>query len=190
MAVRVAAPMDGAAVAAVKWRAFGASYRGGVLPDAFLDVREIVPPASFWTGRAMVPPSRRHRLFVWGRPGTVFGYLDCGPVHSDDATPGAAEAGEVYELYVDPSAQGHGGGTVLLERAEQWLSEVGFARQELSVLASNPGAQAFYRQRGWAPTGVVARVDLGTVAFDEARFERVSGSERPVLPFQPLPESE
>ena len=37
MGVRVATAMDGPAIAAVKWRAFGASYRGGILPDAFLD---------------------------------------------------------------------------------------------------------------------------------------------------------
>ena len=177
MAVRVATAMDGPAIAAVKWRAFGASYRGGVLPDAFLDGRAVVPPASFWTGRAMVPPSRRHRLFVWGRPGTVFGYLDCGPVHPDDATPGSVAAGEVYELYVDPSAQGRGGGSLLLSRAEDWMAEVGFERQELSVLALNTAAQAFYCRRGWGPTGVVTHVDLGSVAFDEARFQRLSHSE-------------
>lgn len=77
--VRPATAVDGAAIAAVKWRVFATSYRHGVLPDAFLDTRDVVPSASFWTGRAMVPPSRRHRLLVWGRPGTVRGYCDCGP---------------------------------------------------------------------------------------------------------------
>ncbi len=177
MAVRVAIALDGPAIAAVKWRAFGANYRGGILPDVFLDGRAVVPPASFWAGRAMVPPSRRHRLFVWGRPGTVFGYLDCGPAQLDDAAPGAGEAGEVYELYVDPSAQGRGGGSLLLSEAQDWLAQAGFSRQELSVLALNLGAQAFYRHHGWAPTGVVTHVDLGTVAFDEVRFQRVSQSE-------------
>ena len=177
MPVRAASAMDGPAIAAVKWRAFGANYRGGILPDTFLDGRAVVPPASFWTGRAMVPPSRRHRLLVWGRPGTVFGYLDCGPVHPEDAAPGMGEAGEVYELYVDPSAQGRGGGSLLLGQAQDWLAAAGFSRQELSVLALNSGAQAFYRHHGWAPTGAVTHVDLGTVAFDEARFQRLLISE-------------
>ncbi|QXC63202.1 GNAT family N-acetyltransferase [Aquihabitans sp. G128] len=168
--VRVAAAVDGAAIAAVKWRTFGTSYRGGVLPDAFLDRREVVPPASFWTGRAMVPPSRLHRLLVWGRPGTVFGYADLGPVHPDDREPGAADAGEVYELYVDPSAQGAGGGSRLLDAAEAWFADRGLARVELTTLATNLRAQAFYAARGWAPTGRVTHVDLGTVAFDEVRF--------------------
>ncbi|CAN5204002.1 hypothetical protein BH20ACT3_BH20ACT3_08770 [soil metagenome] len=102
--VRPAVGADGAAIAAVKWRAFGTSYRGGVLPDAFLDGRGVVPTASFWTTRAATPPSRRHRLLVWGRPGVVFGYLDCGPVVTDegDGSDGR-EVGEFYELYGDPA---------------------------------------------------------------------------------------
>ncbi len=168
--VRVAAATDGAAIAAIKWRAFGANYRGGVLPDEFLDRRGVVPPASFWVGRAMLPPSRRHRLLVWGRPGTVFGYLDAGPVHPEDADPTAPAAGEVFELYVDPTAQGRGGGARLLEAAEDWFRAVGYDRAELSTLVTNPGAQAFYRARGWEPTGRITPVDLGTVAFEEMRF--------------------
>ncbi|HEX2574789.1 MAG TPA: GNAT family N-acetyltransferase [Aquihabitans sp.] len=175
--VRVAVAVDGAAVASVKWRAFGTSYRG-VLPDAFLDEREVVPPVSFWTGRAMVPPSRRHRLLVWGRPGTVLGYADCGPVHLDDADPDHPDAGEVYELYVDPSVQGRGGGGQLLDAAEAWLADAGHRRVELSALAGNDRARRFYEQRGWAPTGRVTHVSLAAVAFDEVRYARGAGAGR------------
>ena len=170
--IRVATATDGAAIAAIKWRAFGANYRGGVLADSFLDARDIVPPASFWVGRAMLPPSRRHRLLVWGRPGTVFGYLDAGPVHPDDADPAHPDSAEVYELYVDPVAQHLGGGGRLLAAAEAWFPTVGFERAELSTLQTNPDAQAFYRAHGWEPTGRVIPVDLGVVAFDEVRFAR------------------
>ena len=183
--IRVAVAVDGAAIAAIKWRAFGANYRGGVLADDFLDGRDVVPPASFWIGRAMVPPSRRHRLLVWGRPGTVYGYLDAGPMHPDDADPGSGDAatvagtGEVYELYVDPTAQGMGGGRRLLEAAEAWLDSAGFTRAELSTLTTNPPAQAFYRAQGWLPTGRIIPVDLGVVAFDEMRFSRPLGRGEP-----------
>lgn len=172
--VRTAGAVDGAAIAAVKWRVFGTSYRGGVLPDAFLDSREFVPPPLFWTGRAMVPPSRRHRLLVWGRPGRVFAYLDCGPAHSTGG-PGEPDVGEVYELYVDPSAQGMGGGARLLDAAEVWLREAGYHRLELSTLATNPAAQAFYDRQGWSATGRVDHVDLGSVAFDEVRYAATGG---------------
>lgn len=181
--IRPATAHDGAAIASIKWRAFGTSYRG-VLPDAFLDGRDVVPPASFWTGRAMVPPSRRHRLLVWGRPGRVFGYVDTGPAHPDDLSPageagaadGSGAVGEVYELYVDPAVQGLGGGARLLAAGSEALDDAGFARLELSVVATNAGAQAFYRRQGWTPTGRVVHVDLGTVAFDEVRFVRGSSA--------------
>ena len=177
--IRTATAADGAAIAAVKWRTFGTSYRGGVLADAFLDGRDVVPSAGYWTGRAMLPPSRRHRLLVWGRPGTVFGYLDAGPVHDDEADPAHPDAGEVFELYVDPTAQGRGGGARLLSAFEAWCAEVGWTRAELNVLATNPAAQAFYAARGWEPTGRVVPVDLGVVAFDEVRLARGLGPARP-----------
>ena len=170
--IRVATAHDAVAIAAIKWRAFGANYRGGVLADDFLDARDIVPPVSFWIGRAMLPPSRRHRLLVWGRPGVAFGYLDAGPVHLDDVDPSQPESGEVYELYVDPMAQGRGGGARLLETAEDWFRDVGYERVELSTLVTNPAAQGFYRRQGWEPTGRIIPVDLGVVAFEEMRFAR------------------
>lgn len=176
--IRPATAVDGAAIAAVKWRVFGTTYRLGVLPEAFLDGREVVPPASFWTGRAMVPPSRRHRLLVLGRPGSVYGYADCGPVHPEDASPEWPETGEVYELYVDPSVHGLGGGARLLAAAEAWLGEVGYDRLELSTLATNGPARAFYERHGWSPTGQVAHVDLDDVAFDEVRYARTGGPDQ------------
>ena len=109
---------------------------------------------------------------MWGRPGTVFGYLDAGPVHPDDADPSQPESGEVYELYVDPTAQGRGGGGRLLAAGEEWLRSVGFDRAELSTLVTNPAAQAFYVARGWEPTGRIIPMDLGVVAFEEMRFAR------------------
>lgn len=170
--IRVAQAVDGAAIAAVKWRVFGTTYRG-LLSDRFLDRREVVPPVSYWTGRAMVPPSRRHRLFVWGRPGTVFGYLDCGPaasliVGADDAR----EVGEVFELYVDPSAAGRGGGTRLLEAAEAWLTEVGLDELELSVLDRNLAARTFYERHGWSDSGARLPRELTTETIVEARYHK------------------
>ncbi|MGI8754928.1 MAG: GNAT family N-acetyltransferase [Acidimicrobiales bacterium] len=180
--VRRAVATDGGAIAAIKWRAFGVNYRSGVLDDAFLDTRGIVPDASFWAGRAMLAPTRQHRLLAWGRPGTVLGYADIGPVHPEDADPDDRddpEVGEVYELYVDPLAQGRGGGGALLEAAERWFVDAEFATAELNTLATNAAGQAFYRSHGWEPTGQVRHVDLTSVAFDEVRFRRRLGPTPP-----------
>lgn len=173
--VRPADALDGPAIAAVKWRCFGTNYRG-VFPDAFLDSRDVVPPAGYWTGRAMVPPSRRHGLFVWGRRGAVHGYVDCGPADGvgRSVAPRKVEGdvGEVFELYVDPSRQASGGGRLLLSAAESFLSSAGFDSAELSVVDTNHRARRFYLSAGWSDTERVTAVDLGVLDFVERRFER------------------
>lgn len=165
--VRAAAPTDGAAIAAVKWRAFGVSYRG-VLPDDFLDRRAVVPPASAWVNRATLPPSRRHALLVWGRPGEVHGFVDTGPAREDDLDP--ETTGEIRELYVDPSSQRRGGGALLLDAAVDRLAAVGLGDQRLWVMARNIEAQAFYAARGWSPDRATKQVDLGTFTIEEVRL--------------------
>ncbi len=178
--IRPAVAADGPAIALVKYRVFGTNYRK-VLSDDFLDGRDVVPSPSFWVGRAMVPPSRRHHLLVWGRPGRVQGYVDTGPVREDESPGEAADpdefrVGEVYELYVDPAAQGLGGGGRLLAAAVESLDAAGFTRLELSVIATNSRARAVYAASGWRETGRVDHVDLGVVAFDEVRLTRAAPS--------------
>jgi GNAT superfamily N-acetyltransferase len=139
-----------------------------VLPDEFLDRREVVPPASAWVNRATLPPSRRHALLVWGRPGEVHGYVDIGPAREDDLD--AAVTGEVRELYVDPSSQRRGGGALLLGAAIERLDAAGLSDHRLWVMAANAAGQAFYVAQGWAPDGSTKRVDLGTFAVEERRY--------------------
>ena len=167
--VRPAAPTDGAAIAAVKWRTFGVSYRG-VLPDDFLDRRDVVPPPSAWVNRATLPPSRQHALLVWGRPGEVHGYVDTGPARDDDTDP--ARTGEVRELYVDPSAQRRGGGVLLLDAAVGRLAAAGLADCLLWVMAANSAGRAFYAAQGWAGDGATKQVALGSSTIEELRYHR------------------
>ena len=167
--VRPAVPTDGAAVAAVKWRTFGVSYRG-VLPDDFLDRRDVVPPPSAWVNRATLPPSRQHVLLVWGRPGEVHGYVDTGPARDDDTDP--ARTGEVREIYVDPSAQRRGGGALLLDAAIGRLAAAGLDDCRLWVMAANTAGRAFYADQGWAPDGAAKQVALGSSTIEELRYRR------------------
>jgi ribosomal protein S18 acetylase RimI-like enzyme len=139
-----------------------------VLPDAFLDGRDIVPPAAFWIGRAGVPPSRRHSLLVLGRPGQVLGYCDSGPCRDSDVD--VAVTGEVYELYLDPTATGAGAGRRLLERATVELVASGSTDLRLWVLEANRAGRAFYEACGWAPDGAARSEDLGLASFDELRY--------------------
>ena len=166
--VRRAVAMDGPAIAAIKWRAFGTCYRG-VLPDEFLDHREIVPPVGFWVGRAAVPPSRRHSLMVLGRPGHVLGYCDAGPCRDTDVDP--TLTGEVYELYLDPTLLRRGGGRRLLDEVADHLHQTGSTDLRLWVLKENTAAQAFYLRCGWDPDAGVRSEDLGVAIVEEVRYQ-------------------
>ncbi len=165
--VRPAVSADGPAIAAVKWRAFGSCYRG-VLPDELLDGRVIVPPVAFWVGRASVPPSERHVLLVLGRPGHVLGYCDAGPCRDPDVD--QSVTGEVYELYLDPTALRSGGGRRLLDRAVGHMLATSSTDLRLWVLRANDAGRAFYQASGWAPDGATRIEDLGLATFEEMRY--------------------
>lgn len=161
--IRPAEVTDAAAIAAVRWRSFGTDYRG-VLPDRFLDDRDLVPPVSYWMER--VAARGPEGLVVWGDPGSVFGYLEHGISETD------ADHGEIFELYVDPCAQGRGGGAALLHRAIEALGEHGVAAVEVAAVAGNARAHTFYVRHGFRDTGERNRLDLGVDAVEERRFVR------------------
>lgn len=161
--VRAASGVDAAAIAALRWRSFGIDHRG-LFPDRFLDERGVVPPISYWIDRAASPAPEG--LLVWGRPGTVLGYLEFGPSEEDRGT------GEITEVHVDPCARGRGGGADLLDRALAELAGGGRSTVEVSVFDANTRAHAFYRRHGFEDTGRIDRVDVGVVTLVERRFRR------------------
>ncbi|HTW55008.1 MAG TPA: GNAT family N-acetyltransferase [Thermoplasmata archaeon] len=69
--------------------------------------------------------------------------------------------GFVMDLFVDPSARGHGVGTALLRAAERFLARRGCTRVWLGVFVPNARAHALYRRLGYADFGVTmtARLD-------------------------------
>ena len=67
-----------------------------------------------------------------------------------DAGAGVAHLGM---LTVDPALQGGGMGRVLLEAAEQHARGIGAAVMEMGVIAQRGELIAWYKRRGYAPTG-------------------------------------
>lgn len=67
---------------------------------------------------------------------------------------GDGPAVQVYGMWVDPSARRCGAGRALLDALAAWARAGGATRLELSVTDRAPGAEAFYRRAGFAPTGV------------------------------------
>lgn len=169
--IRTAAPADGPAIAAVKWRSWKVGYRG-VVDDDFLDDRAVVhPPWTWWTERARFPPSRQHRLLVLGRPGEVHGFCDAGPYRDAQVdVDGEGDVGQVYSLYVDPGCYRQGRGAALLAAAVEHLHGAGLGDLRLWVVDANQRARSFYAAQGWAPDGASATRAFPDLTVVEVRY--------------------
>jgi GNAT superfamily N-acetyltransferase len=155
--VRAAVAVDGPAIAATKWRSWRLAYEG-ILPAPFLAGLSVYPPAGYWTGRAAVPPSNRHALFVAGAKGTVVGLA-------------SVEPDQVKVLYVDPLVQRRGVGRALLGAAVDHARDTGASELHLWVAEGNGPARAFYEAAGWEVDGERQRFVLEPgVEMDEVRY--------------------
>jgi GNAT superfamily N-acetyltransferase len=155
--VRGAVAVDGPAMAATKWRSWRLAYEG-ILPATFLADLAVYPPAGYWTGRAAVPPSNRHALFVAGAKGMVVGLASVEPA-------------QVKVLYVDPLVQRRGVGRALLDAAVDHARDTGAFDLHLWVAEGNAPARAFYEATGWEADGERQRFVLDPgVEMDEVRY--------------------
>jgi ribosomal protein S18 acetylase RimI-like enzyme len=167
--VRKARRDDAADIGAVHVRAWQHAYRGGLMPDAYLDSLSIEERSAQWDqalGRE--PRPRSARLVAEDDQGTVTGFIVAGPADRD---PDAAE-GEVYALNVEPSAWGQGAGRALLIAGMDHLRAAGFAEAVLWVHPDNERARRFYEAAGWHAEGAQRREEIFGVEVPEVRYRR------------------
>lgn len=141
--IRPATRDDLLALAAIRRRSWQATYRG-VVPDAVLDGM-----SDRRSAHTMVRGTRSPLeavLLAEGPDGTPLGYAWVGPHR--EGLPG--HGGEIYELYLEPAAQGQGIGRQLLVAAIWALVERGLQPVVVWVLAANP-ARRFYEACGGEP---------------------------------------
>ncbi|HEX7083608.1 MAG TPA: GNAT family N-acetyltransferase [Gaiellaceae bacterium] len=143
MIVRPATGNDACAIARVQERSWQQAYRH-VFPPADLDRGGFIDP-ELWRQRLEEPPGGWTTLVAELDRGLA-GFVCSGPSRDQRAT------GEVYALYVDPDAWGHGAGRALLAEAERRLAQR-YRAATLWVLDDNPRARRFYEIAGWRPDG-------------------------------------
>ncbi len=151
-ALRVAAPSDAEALAALGTKTFEDTF-GHLYPAedlaAFLD--EAHSPKA-WS-QLLSQPSCRTWVAQMGAQ--AVGYAVAGPckLPHPEVTGGA---GELQRLYVLQAHQGAGLGTRLFEEAMAWLASEGRRPVWLGVYSENPRAQALYTARGFEVVGEYA----------------------------------
>jgi ribosomal protein S18 acetylase RimI-like enzyme len=151
--LRLADADDHAEITALFLRCFRESYRG-IIADETIAAMTDERADALW--RRVLDAAEGASL-VAVRDGSVVGVTRWS-------------AADVHSLYVDPDAHGAGIGSMLLDAAVAHIGE-GFDRARLWVFADNAPSVAFYRSRGWVPTGRT-RVEA-EFASQEQQMEKV-----------------
>lgn len=157
VAIRLAVPEDGPAIAEVQRVTWLATYNEWI-PEAVAGL-DPVRTARNWA-RASRQPGDRVALAVVG--GTIVGYAWSGP--ADERTDG-----ELLALYVHPHAQRRGAGRLLLADALAWMSATGRDRCLVWALERHAPARRFYERAGFTLDGAASRSWRG---LTEIRYSR------------------
>jgi ribosomal protein S18 acetylase RimI-like enzyme len=166
--VRVATVEDAPAVGLVHVRAWRAAYRGGLMPDAYLDALSVEDRTALWRQRLGSRTSPRSTCLVAeDEEQVVVGFVDVGP-----AADAELATGEITALNVDPDHWGAGAGCDLLAWGVETLDRSGFTRAVLWVHPDNARARRFYRVHSWTDDAVERQVDVLGVLVPETRYSR------------------
>ncbi len=165
--LRDAALADAGGIGRVHVRAWQAAYRGGLMPDEYLDALSISERTELWRealGQRLGP--KRARLVSEDAAGAVTGFVLVGPEGGDDE----AAAGQLFAINVDPEHWGTGVGAALHDAALERLRGFGFAGAVLWVHPDNERACRFYEARGWRCDDVERREEIMGVEVPEVRY--------------------
>jgi len=165
--IRRATGADALGIATVHVRSWQAAYRG-LLPQAYLDDLDPRRRLGQWetTLDATSWPSTGTLVLVDGP--TIVGFASIGPTRDDDGDP--ASVGELQTLYLDPGVWRRGGGSALLQAAQDQLHGAGFRSASAWVLETNRAARHFYEGHDWQADGATKLHDWGAFVVTDVRY--------------------
>jgi GNAT superfamily N-acetyltransferase len=143
--IRVARFEDAGSIARVHVESSKSTY-AGILPDAHLNALSVEKRERLWAKILTAPDPSSVTLVACGADGRVTGFIDGGR----ERTGSLGCDGELYAIYLLPSAQRQGLGTRLVRRSADELRTRGFNSMAVWVLALNP-SRNFYEALGAHP---------------------------------------
>lgn len=161
--IRPATVDDAGGIAIVHVASRQTAYRG-LMPDHVLDGLSVESRANGWL-QIISDPNATGRTIVADRDGDIVGWASFGPGRDE----GASDEGELWGLYVHPSAFATGVGHALISAAQRALREDGYACAYLWVLDGNERAAEFYQNHGWNEDGDVEVDERQTMRLLERR---------------------
>jgi GNAT superfamily N-acetyltransferase len=160
--LRRATSVHAHAIASVHIASWQRAYRG-LLPAAFLDGLDVEERASRYGFDGPGDPE------MWIALGDdVVGFVAVGACRDADAK----GVGEIQALYVAPERWRSGVGSLLLNRGEGVLAEMGFLAASLWVLEANEGARRFYEAANWHREDRTNSLSLAGVDVTEIRYHK------------------
>jgi GNAT superfamily N-acetyltransferase len=175
--IRAGSAADAAEIRRVRRESWIAAYTG-IIDGAAIDRATAEPPPD--RPAPDPPPHVRTLVAVGGDDPAVIGFASFGPERAvvsasyptvPQASGRTALPGELYALYVAPAWWSTGTGRALMGSVLTALTETGYPRVVLWVLADNARARRFYERAGFAPDGVT-NVLTGLGGVLELRYVR------------------
>jgi len=157
MKIREARSEDASAMARVHVDAWQTAYRG-VVPQEHLDGLSYAHRTEKF--REFLRPDSARGTYVAVQDSEIIGFLIVGDCRDEDLERSAV--GEIWGVYVHPSAWRRGIGRLLCNRGTDLLRESRHSEAVLWVLAGNARACRFYETIGFLPDGAEKMVPLGT----------------------------
>lgn len=136
------------------------------MPDEYLDGLQADDRIEMWRG--ILGQSDRSPLLVAVVADEVVGFAAFGEERTSTATP----CGELYALNLDPDHWGRGIGRMVLQRATEALSAMGYQEAVLWVVPQNERARALYESEGWVTDGGVSTEEILGVTVTDIRYRR------------------
>jgi ribosomal protein S18 acetylase RimI-like enzyme len=171
MKVRRARPEDAARIAESHVLGWQAGYRG-LLPQDYLDGMQADGRRLERWARTLEAPdwSRGGVLVAEQDDGQLAGFARFGATRDEDDDP--AKVGEVYSIYLAPTAWGQGLGRALMSAALEHLAAAGYAEATLWVLDTNARARRFYAAAGFSADGGAKTDNTYGFPIRELRYRR------------------
>jgi GNAT superfamily N-acetyltransferase len=140
-ALRAPTEADAAAIARAHTESWQTSYRG-ILPDSILDRIDVGQRAD--SRRRVLRDRSVFQLVAYDTThGDIVGFCDAGRSRR-----GAAQAGEVYAIYIVDRAKRHGLGVEMFARVRAYLAANAMSSMIVWVLDHNVHARRFYEAIG------------------------------------------
>ncbi len=165
--IRSARPSDAQALGRIHVDSWQAAYLG-IIPAALLNSLRVDERAASYHRSLSLEGGGRSRTLVVLSEGLIQGFASAGPTRDPDDS--AYFVGEIYALYLAPTAWGRGLGFELFKAAQDHLQDKLFSAATVWVLRDNTRARRFYEMAGFARDRGARDALLGKVALPELRY--------------------